>query len=66
MFNNLRAEMARQKLTMKDLSEHTGIGYESFKNKMSGATEFKLSEMVLIKAEFPDCSMDYLFATEED
>ena len=66
MFNNLNAEMARRKMSIKELSEKTGIGYESMKNKMSGATEFKRNEMILVKAEFPECSLDYLFATEED
>ncbi len=65
MFSNLDAEMARNKMNLKILSERTGIGYESLKNKKSGATEFKRSEMVSIKKEFPDCSLDYLFATEE-
>ena len=66
LFNNLNAEMARNKLTIKLLSERTGINYESLKNKMSGTTEFKRSEMLLIKKEFPDCSLDYLFATEQN
>ena len=65
MFNNLNAEMARKNMTIKSLSEKTGIGYESLKNKMSGVTEFKRSEMVAIKREFPECSLDYLFKTEE-
>ena len=65
MFNNLNAEMARNKMTIKLLSERTGINYESLKNKMSGATEFKRSEMLSIKREFPDCSLDYLFSTEK-
>lgn len=65
MFNNLNAEMARKKLSIKALSENTKIGYESLKNKMSGATEFKRSEMISIKEEFPGCSLDYLFATED-
>ena len=65
MFNNLNAEMARNNMTIKSLAEKTGIGYESLKNKMSGVTEFKRSEMVAIKREFPDCSLDYLFKTEE-
>ena len=60
MFSNLNAEMARNKLTIKALAEKTGINYESLKNKMSGATEFKRSEMLLIKKEFPTCSLDYL------
>lgn len=65
MFNNLNAEMARRKMSMKALAEVTGISYESMKNKMSGVTEFKRSEMIQVKKEFPDCSLDYLFATEE-
>nr|DAF81519.1 MAG TPA: DNA binding protein [Caudoviricetes sp.] len=64
LFNNLSAELARNKLTLKALSELTGIKYESLKNKMSGATEFKRSEMVAIKEQFPTCSLDYLFKTE--
>lgn len=65
MFNNLNAEMARRKMSIKALAEATGIGYESMKNKMSGATEFKRSERIQIKKEFPECTLDYLFETEE-
>ena len=65
MFFNLKAEMARRKMTIKDLAERTGIAYESMKNKMSGATEFKRSEMLAVKGVFPECPLDYLFATEE-
>ena len=36
MFPNLNAEMARQKLTIKALSELSGINYESLKNKVNG------------------------------
>lgn len=52
-------------MTIKSLSEKTGIKYESLKNKMSGETEFKRSEMLSIKKEFPDFTLDYLFATDE-
>ena len=66
MFNNLNAEMARKKVSIKALAEATGINYESLKNKMSGTTEFKRNEMIQIKKEFPDCSLDYLYATENE
>lgn len=63
MFPNLNAELARNKITVKTLSEITGINYESLKNKVSGKTEFKRSEMYHIKKEvFPNYSIDYLFA----
>ena len=64
MFPNLRAEMARQKITAKQVSEVAGFSYESFKNKMNGATDFKLGEMVAIQQIFPGCTLEYLFATE--
>lgn len=66
MFPNLSAEMGRKKMTIKSLSEKTKINYESLKNKMSGITEFKRNEMISIKQEFPECSLDYLFATESE
>ena len=65
MFPNLNAEMGRKKMTIKSLSEESGINYESLKNKMSGATEFKRSEMLAVKESFPNHTLDYLFATEE-
>ena len=35
MFSNLNAELGRRKMTIKALSELTGINYESLKNKIS-------------------------------
>lgn len=64
MFKNLYAEMAREKINLKSLAKMTGINYESLKNKMSGATEFKRSEMISIKKIFPNCTLDYLFSME--
>lgn len=64
IFPNLNAEMARKKMTIKSLAEETGMNYESLKNKMSGNTEFKRSEMLMVKAVFPNCSLDYLFEIE--
>lgn len=65
IFLNLNAEMARKNMTIKTLSENTGIGYESLKNKLSGSTEFKRSEMMAIKGVFSGCSLDYLFEKVE-
>ena len=66
MFPNLSAEMARKKMSMKDLSEETNIGYESMKNKMKGKTEFTRAEMISIKRVFPGCTMDYLFEYQNE
>ena len=65
MFSNLNAELGRRKMTIKALSELTGINYESLKNKISGTTEFKRNEMYLIKKKAcPKCSIDYLFSED--
>jgi hypothetical protein len=37
----------------------------STQDKNCGVAEFKRSEMILIKKEFPQCTLDYLFSTEE-
>ena len=67
MFPNLNAEMGREKLTIKDLSEKSTIHYGSLKLKIRGVTEFKLGEMVSIKKKvFPDKSLDYLFETDDE
>lgn len=66
MFPNLSAEMGRKKLTVKKLSEVSGINYESLKLKVRGVTEFKRGEMVSIKkSAFPDKTLDYLFQTDD-
>ena len=66
MFPNLEAEMARKKISIKKLSELTGINYETLKLKFRGVTEFKLGEMLLVKRKvFDNKSLDYLLATEE-
>ena len=53
-------------MSIKSLSELTGINYETLKLKFRGVTEFKLCEMVEIKRKaFPDKTLDYLFATDE-
>lgn len=64
MFPNLSAELARRQMTIKSLSQETGINYETLKLKMRGKTEFLRIEMQKIKAVFPACSMDYLFTSD--
>ena len=62
MYPNLKAELARNKITIKDLSERLDINYSTLKNKVSGITDFKCREMYLIKKEvFPNQTIDYLF-----
>ena len=47
-FAELRAVMARQGVKNSELAEHIGISNQAFYNKMSGKSDFKLSEVCAI------------------
>ncbi len=62
MFRNLLAEMARSGLTGKDVSRMVDMDYGSWRNKVSGKTEFTCGEMFHVRnAAFPGMTLDYLF-----
>lgn len=64
MFENLKAEMARKDITIKDLSkdEELDLAYETLRNKFSGKTEWNKKEMFLLKKKyFPEKTIEYLF-----
>lgn len=64
MFENLKAEMARNNLSIMDLSrdEELGLSYETLRNKFLGKTEWNKREMFLLKKKyFKDKSIEYLF-----
>ena len=59
MFDNLKAEMARKGITMKDISRDLSYVYETLRNKFNGTTEWSRSEMFNIKNQyFPDKSVE--------
>lgn len=64
MFENLKAEMARQDLTIMDFSKDNDLdlSYETLRNKFFGKTEWQRREMWLIRKKyFQDKSIEYLF-----
>lgn len=64
MFNNLLAEMARNKITNEAIAFFLQITPNTISNKLSGKTEFTRKEMWLIRKEyFPNCTIDYLFGS---
>ncbi len=64
MFNNLKAEMIRRNISVKELAERTKMNYRTLARKISGKSDFMLSEMEAIKAELKDpiLTLDFLFA----
>ncbi|MEW5952495.1 MAG: helix-turn-helix transcriptional regulator [Bacillota bacterium] len=62
MFRNLKAEMARQGLTGKQIAVAIGISEKAFSNRMSGRTEFLMGELIAIRETFfRNLDIGYLF-----
>lgn len=62
VFPNLRAEMARYGVSCKHTASMLGVSPKSISNKITGRTEFTLSEMISIRnAYFKEMSIEYLF-----
>lgn len=65
MFSNLAAEMARKKLTGKEICKKISMSYGAWKSKTNGKSDFTRREMISIKkAFFPNMTLDYLFSDE--
>lgn len=56
----LRAWMGANRFSSAKFAKMIDMPYETFKNKMAGKTEWKLSEVVRI-LEFTGCSFDEIF-----
>lgn len=66
MFKNLQAEMVRKGMSYKELASTIEMRYETFSKKMSGKSEFHLSEMENIKKVIGnDYTFEYLFEKSE-
>lgn len=67
MFTRIDIERARDKLTIKQLAEKTGIKYDAMLCKLNGKTEFTRSEMLKIQDTFVQrVPLEELFSTEEN
>ncbi len=62
VYENIRAEMGRQRLTLVQLSKNLGINRDTLSRKLSGSAPIHLTEAYRIaKIGFPGCSVEYLF-----
>ncbi len=62
MYRTLRGEMVKAGVSISNLAKQLGISEKTLRNKISGRTEFLLSEAVSIhKTIAPRLSMDDLF-----
>lgn len=62
MFQNLAAELKRKGITYKAVASLLHCTEKTFQNKMSGVSEFTLSEVLLINENLlPEFELRYLF-----
>lgn len=62
MYNNLKFEMKKRKVSNRDLMKALKISYQSISNKICGRTSFKIEEAVEIRdLFFPFMALEYLF-----
>ena len=62
---NLRAEMARFGVSNSDIQEFLGCTDKTAKAKVSGSSEFSVSEAICIRDKFfPGMRIEYLFASD--
>lgn len=68
MLYNLRAEMARKRITGIEIGKCIGKSKKSVSNKINERSDFTRKEMFLIKSNlFPDVTdMRYLFESDTD
>ena len=65
MFETLRAEMARKNKTIMELSEATGIRYQTLSEKLRGKSPLTLKEAAEIKTALDlDMSIEELFGLQ--
>jgi DNA-binding phage protein len=65
MYPNLKAELARKRMTMQDLAEKTGIRLQTLYTKASGKTDFSFHEAIKVKEALGvDMTLEELFATD--
>lgn len=65
MYSNVRAEMARKNISMVDLSEKTGIRYQTLSEKLRGNSPLLVKEAVAIRnALGVDMTIDELFSLQ--
>lgn len=67
MYRNLRAEMARQGVTVGDIAEALGVRKATASDKLNGRYRFYFDETMKIKNRFfSDHSLEYLFKRDDE
>jgi predicted transcriptional regulator len=67
MFNNLLAEMARNKISKHDIADCLGVSDKTIRNYFNGSTKISWLNTLKIKNTFfPNLDLEYLFKTDKE
>jgi len=67
IYNNLAAELVRNKISVAKAASALGVTQKTFRNKMQGDTDWTWSQICAIRRFFPiPLDLDYLFASDKD
>ncbi|MFB6364512.1 XRE family transcriptional regulator [Paenibacillus elgii] len=65
-YRNLRAEMARNGVTIQQLANSLGVRFATVSDKINGKSRFFCDEAFYIRRNFfPNCSFEYLFDPDD-
>lgn len=66
MLNNLRAEMVRKNITVKEVADVLGVGNRATRDRLAGRVLFSVDEALAVRDKlFPEMDIDYLFSKKE-
>lgn len=66
MYPNLRAEMAREKVSMAQIASVANKTEDAIRKNVRGIGSFSVDEVFKIRdGLFPNCTIEYLFKKEE-
>ena len=64
-YKNLRAEMARKGVTVRQIAQFLKVRFATVSDKLNGRSRFFCDEAIQIKRRFfPECPLEYLFDDE--
>lgn len=65
MYNNLLAEMTRQKISKYDIAKRLNVSEKTARNYLNGKTKISWQDSLKIRnTYFPNLDMEYLFYDE--
>lgn len=65
-YSNLRAEMAKSKITIEELSEFLGVHRNTIANKIENGRFYADEAFKIQKKYFPLLTIDFLFNSNEE